>query len=1266
MRQVTSRLLWLLLILGLLLALMLVAVRVALPQLNLYKDALASRISDHLGMQVDIGSISGKLDGPNPGFTLTDISIHSLTPQQAQVSLQISELGLKVDLWRSIQARAPVFQFLHLSETDLQWRERQGQWLPGSESSEDEGLQPLLSFLLQQPFITVENLRIGLQPEQGDLQLISPVNARFESARNEFQISGSMKMPLLGSNNQIRFALQGDNVPLSDPLQGDLSFYLGTDAFGPELLQLFPLPVTVKELSLQTEIWGDWRHGRLSHLLGNVSLDRLALDIEGMPRIQKAGMQIALLPFDQQHQLQIKNLFLHSGGAAFNLPLLVANLDLHSESVALHHVGIPALDLGATHHWLQFQPFLPPFLDDLLLTLAPEGVLRNIRLDWEDPNDLMSLQLDADLEKLGLSAWGDAPAVSGIDGRLKATLTEGEIYLQSDDFTLYFPELYPEGWRYGHASGVVNWRIDEEQVKVGSGLLRLADEHVSGAGRFSMVVPFDNQQQTELTLMIGMTGSDALQTERYTPLREVGEDLHAWLAESIMSGYLNQGGLLIHGGTRRAADPSPMTVQLFFDIEKAEFAYQPGWPAVEQGDLFMQLYNDTLRIDIRSGQIRDTKIHSGWVYLPSGADRVHIAAQLEGPARDLEYFLKQTPLRDEIGDPLDDWAFGGELQTQLNLQIPLNARKNPDINAVAQVTAGRLTSERQRLELSELQGELTYSSQSGLQAEGLEGRLFGEQIRGSIDTEGDQLGISLTGRIDPARIQEWSDVSLLQLLTGTTDYHARLQVCPQQPGCSRLNINTLLQGVAVDLPAPYGKTPEMERLLELSILLDRDELTFSYDQYLHGVFDLQMPLRGHVHLGTDGVTLPGGPGIVVDGQMAHLSEPVIRSFLSSFTSAADLEMSHSVLSRLALKVGRFEARGVSIDNLDMVLRPALGGGWQLQLTAPNMTGQLAIPEQQGQLWRLDLAHFALIEGMLIGGAEEGVDEGVEESVPPVPPLSPDDIPAIDIHVSELILGQKPMGEWKLKLRPEQGRVAVRDIEGDLQQIQVRGEATWHTGNAPTTGLTLRIEGKDVGDVLERWEYGRAIETELITSDIQLDWPGAPWDFELPQLSGGVVLHAENGRVIESGNSSNILRLFGILNLSTLSRRLRLDFSDLLKRGVVFDQLTADYRLDQGIAHTRAPLQLDGPSAMMKLEGSLDLINETVDKSIEVLLPVSSNLTIGAALLGAPQVAGALFIIDRITGGSLEKLTAIRYTLTGDWGDPQVQLITPEVEPPIRR
>ncbi|WP_151702955.1 YhdP family protein [Nitrincola alkalilacustris] len=1252
MRQVASRLLWLLLILGLLIALLLVVVRIALPQADIYKDVLAQKVSDHLGMSVTIGAIAGELEGLNPGFTLTDISIDSLSPEQAQISLIVSELDLKLDFWRSIKSRAPVFEFLNLSETDLRWQEKHGRWLPDGEASEEESLQPLLRFLLQQPSITVENLHIGLQPEQGNLQLISPVNARFESTEHEFQVSGSMHMPLLGSNNQIRFALQGGDVPLSDPLQGDLSFYVSTDALGPELLQLFPLPVTVNELSLQTEIWGDWRHGRLSHLLGNITLDRLELDLVDMPGIQKAGMQIALIPSGSEHQLQIKDLVLHSGGAAFNLPLLVADIGLHEESPALHHIGIPMLDLGAVHHWLQFQPFLPPFLDDLLLTLAPEGILRNIRLDWDDPADLMSLKLDADLENLGLSAWDEAPAVSGINGRLKATLTEGEIYLRSDDFTLYFPELYPEGWRYDSAGGVVNWRIDEEGVKVGSGLLRLADEYVSGAGRFSMVVPFDNQEQTELTLMIGMTGSDALQTERYTPLQEVGEELHAWLAESIMGGHLNQGGLLIHGGTRRSASPSPMTVQLFFDIDQAEFSYQPGWPAVEEGDLFMQLYNDTMRIDIRSGRIRDTKIHSGWVYLPSGSDRVHIAAQLEGPAGDLEYFLKQTPLRDEIGNPLDEWSLSGELQTQLNLQIPLNGRDNPEIDAVSQVTSGRLVSEQQRLDLSELKGELTYSTQRGLHAEGLEGRLFGERIRGSIDTEGDQLGISLTGRIDPARMREWTDVSLLQLMTGVTDYHARLLVCPQQPDCSRLSINTLLQGVAVDLPAPYGKPSDTERLLELSILLDRDELMFSYSDQLHGVFDLQMPLRGHVHLGTDGVTLPAGPGIVVDGQIEYLSEPVIRSFLSSFTDAADVEASHAVLSRLALKIGRFEARGVSIDDLVLVLRPALGGGWQLQLAAPNMTGQLSIPEHDGQLWRLDLAHFALVEGML---------SGKEEGVQPVTPLSPADIPALDIHVADLIIGQKPMGEWRLSLRPERDRVAVRGIEGDLQQVQVRGEATWHTGSRSNTGLTLRIEGADIGDVLERWGYGRAIETERINSDIQLDWSGAPWDFELARLSGEVTLNAVNGRLIESGNSANFLRVFGILNLNTLSRRLRLDFSDLLKRGVVFDQLTADYRLEQGIAHTRAPLQLTGPSAVMGLEGSLDLINETVDKSIEVLLPVSSNLTIGAALLGAPHVAGALFIIDRITGGSLEKLTAIRYTLTGDWGDPQIQLITQEVD-----
>jgi uncharacterized protein YhdP len=153
----------------------------------------------------------------------------------------------------------------------------------------------------------------------------------------------------------------------------------------------------------------------------------------------------------------------------------------------------------------------------------------------------------------------------------------------------------------------------------------------------------------------------------------------------------------------------------------------------------------------------------------------------------------------------------------------------------------------------------------------------------------------------------------------------------------------------------------------------------------------------------------------------------------------------------------------------------------------------------------------------------------------------------------------------------------------------------------------------------------------------------------------------NGRIVESGNSANILRLFGILNFNTIVRRLKLNFTDLVEKGVAYDTLDASFLINDGIAYTDKPLSLEGPSADLKLNGELNLAQQTINAKMDVVLPLTSNVPIAAVLLGAPQIAGAVFIIDKLIGDKLEKVSTLTYQLNGPWAEPEVDTVLSEKE-----
>lgn len=87
-----------------------------------------------------------------------------------------------------------------------------------------------------------------------------------------------------------------------------------------------------------------------------------------------------------------------------------------------------------------------------------------------------------------------------------------------------------------------------------------------------------------------------------------------------------------------------------------------------------------------------------------------------------------------------------------------------------------------------------------------------------------------------------------------------------------------------------------------------------------------------------------------------------------------------------------------------------------------------------------------------------------------------------------------------------------------------------------------------------------------------------------------------------------------------------------------------------------PLEIKGPSSDFKLDGRVDTVAQSMDMSLVVTLPVSSNLPILSVLLGsAPQVAGLIYLADVLVGKQVDQLASIRYRIKGSFDNPEVTL-----------
>lgn len=1188
MRRHLSRAWWGFLLLLLLSALLLTAARLALKSADHFRPQLERWLSEVLELPVRVGGIEGSWRYAYPILKLHDLTLSAEDAAETGGRLRIDDIELELDLFASLWQRVPIFQRFEVEGVELRWRQRGGHWLhrPGAAPGEQEqGIAPaaweqLVGILVRQPYAVIRDVHLTLLPEQGAPFVITPADLELENAPGAHRLSGLLRMPELGTASGLHFSIETDLATI-DPLEAHYRFYLQAEDLGPELVQMVGLGPGLTGLDLDLQLWGEFRQQRLQNLQAEAGFERLQLTAPTLSQPLSGHVTAALLQNEQGYQLQLRPITLLYKQAELTLPLVVADLDWTQRQLDFRRAFIAELDLGATAAWLGVAADAAPELVHLLQQVKPRGTLRRLRLEKPEEGRWDGLRLEAELDRVAVDDWRGAPALQGVSGQLVASLDAGLLRLDSQDFQLHLPELYPQGWRYQQASGEVRWQLQESGVRVTGEQLRLRNPQIDAAGRFSMELPFDSERQADLTLMVGLVNSDGAQAPLYTPREEVGSELYDWLESAVQAGRLRQAGLLLKTDLRALEEEGETpVVQLFFDIEDARLDYQPGWPAIEQGDLFVLIREEGLALNINHATLLDSEIASGWAYLPPGGDRLEIETLLEGPASDIDRVLKTTPLAERVGQALQQWQLQGRAKTRLGLSIPLAGERAPEVRVGVALSEGRFGSQALGVELEGLSGELRYTSARGLSAAGLGARAWGGPVSASITTRGDRVDVSLQGRTDLAALNRWLQQPLLERVTGTARWQGALRLCADA-GCPALELRSDLAGVALPLPGLLYKPASVEAPLRLKL-------------------NLNPPVR---------------------------------------------------LERLELKLPRAGTTAETID-LDGALETA---GFALQINGADLQGKVLLPRGGGPL-QVHLDRLQLTALMSPEDAAETERVAKRESYYPQL-LGRVKLPAADIRVDSLWLGEKALGDWRFNLRPDANETRISALEAYLEQLILRGEAHWNQQGEQHTELTLKLVGDDLGPLLERWHYGRVVETSQVESLLQLSWKGAPWEVSPERLDGELQFSSRKGRLIETADSTNLLRLFGILNFNSLPRRLRLDFSDLLKKGISFDRLNGHYRVEHGVATTVEPLVMTGPSANLSVQGRVDLTTKTLDNQVEIALPISGNASLAAVLLGAPQVAGAVFVIDKLIGDRLERFSTLRYRLKGSWDDPEPELLS---------
>ncbi|MFG0721763.1 YhdP family protein [Pseudomonas sp. GLN_6] len=1243
--------------------------RELVPLVAEYRLDAEDKAREALAMPVQIGALEGLWQGFSPVLTAHDVAVG-----EGAGALQLDQVRVVPDVLGSLLARQLRVARLEVDGLHLVLeQDAQGQWalkgLPQRNPAAPLDLAQTLRQLQVVKRLSLLNSQVTLQAYAQPARTLTYVNLSLLNGPVRQRLDGRLLLPdgqplALQVRTRLRAERWQDaqvDVYLSLP-QSDWAAWVPASLLAQWRLE---------QLQLGGEVWLAWAKGQVQRVVSRLHAPQIQAGYAERESVALHNLTLNgyFSRTEQGFKLLLDDLAFSRDDKRWGDVRLA--LTQQAESAELQEqwlLSADRLDLAPLQPLIAALAPLPDNALALLAQLKPHGTLQNILLDYRPRlTDSKRLQFAANLQRIGFAAYLGSPAAENVSGSISGDLGQGELRVDSEDFSLHLDTLFPLPWHYKTAKARLTWQLDEQAFTLRSPYLQVVGEEGPVAGDFLIRLRRDPAEEDYMDLRVGLRNGDARFTEKYLPSRSPGmsHDLDAWLKAAIRSGTVDEGYFQYQGSLNKGAEAAARSISLFFAVHDAELAFQSGWPSLREGRGRVLIEDSGVRVELAQGRILDSQVRNAQAViataLPGQPPRLLLDAELDSSVVDALQILQQAPIG--TAPTFAGWSGDGALAGQLKLDLPLRKGLAPAVVVDFATADAQLSLPSPPLQFTQLQGAFRYNTASGLSAPDIRAQVLGHAVRAKALAEGARgkarSRIEATGQIAVKELSSWLGVTQPLPVSGNLPYRLNLIL---DGADSQLRVSSSLKGAAVALPAPFGKSAAEERATQWRMSIGGREQRYwlEYAELLSLSFAASAGQfnqgRGELRLADGPASLPTSPGLRVRGRVAELDWSAWQQALQPYAQVPKQD-AQQLFKDAQLRIGRFSGFGISLEALEVgVQRDA--ARWAVSLDSQRLKGTIGLPDEATQPIAVQLDYLRL------PAAEPKIADAPEVEKPdPLADFDPTAFPALDVRVAQVFQGIEPLGGWSFKARPVSTGVHFNELDLDLKGLNVAGRATWqHTANGVRTAYKGRLGGADLADVLIAWGYAPTASSRDFHLDVDGDWPGSPAWFGMKRFSGNLDASLRKGQFSEVEGPASALRVFGLLNFNSIGRRLRLDFSDLLGKGLSYDRVKGVLEAKSGVFVTREPITLTGPSSNLELNGTLDMANDRIDAKLLVTLPVTNNLPLAALIVGAPAIGGALFVADKLLGDRVARFASVQYDVTGPWQNPDISFDKPFEKP----
>jgi uncharacterized protein YhdP len=267
------------------------------------------------------------------------------------------------------------------------------------------------------------------------------------------------------------------------------------------------------------------------------------------------------------------------------------------------------------------------------------------------------------------------------------------------------------------------------------------------------------------------------------------------------------------------------------------------------------------------------------------------------------------------------------------------------------------------------------------------------------------------------------------------------------------------------------------------------------------------------------------------------------------------------------------------------------------------------------------------------------------------PADPRRLPAVVLRSKSFELRRKQLGELDFMAEPDTTGWQFRRLNLTRPDMKLNASGGWqYDGKKHESRFDIEFNSPDMGKTMEAFGAPDQLAGGEVSVKSSLSWSGSPSNPQLAALSGKVDVSARKGRFVKVKSGAG--RLFGLLDLSAIGRYLTLDFTPVFGRGLIYDRIQGEVKIEKGNAYTSG-FSIRGPATQLDIGGRIGLAAEDFDLALELQPKISDTVTIATWGVLGPQVAAAVLAVQKIFKKQIAAGTRITYVVKGPWDNPVI-------------